>query len=733
MPRLARSQCLPVLAWIAWLILLGWLVWQHASASRQPPVYDAATYVVKARNFWTNLHAPQFHNPLNLEPTFRPPGTVLVSYPFGFSTDFRPFYFRTAFLPPVLIGLAVFIAGWRTARNTTWQLASIAIFLSTLPTFYYFDVVPNRAIPAHWGLVDGFLGGVAALAMAVGVRSAEDRSIAYAALAALLAGLAILIKPSGILLAAAVAIAWAVLALSRIWRERALQTRLPFAPAWFLWAATCFAVVDGSVLVLARHSEYLSSGTFAYGAAAIAMMKRDIAMPWLVLIDIVHRGVGYWLPAWAIGGAFLAALRWQSVRTGSGERLSSASLILPPVALAACALAVLAFGAWFWLVYAGGSMNVRYAIPFVLVSSIAAVPVFVRSVAALPGPYQFAYATFLGLPALNLALLLVDPDPSVAWQDRTGVNVSVNRTDAVTNQAEAVVAAATASGRSTTVYSMSANYTDAIFTAVAEHARITRPDQPALYVTGPVDWQRPATYRFRDILDADYLVFEPIRDAVKHYSTAQRDVVDFDTERGVMQAWATGLDDGDGVRLVSDSATARVLKIVDRPELMQAFHRLYAQHRWRDEFEAGIPRLIGEDELRQTLQRIGAENFWLRDTTFDSLFKVRALRVTRAGGQLTLQLWWQPLQAPVASDWSFFVHTVDRDGKIIYADQLPIGRVDDLPASNPIHVDTAVLPARAAGPLRLAVGFVRPNTSLPVADTGERDWDGRRVIVSVQP
>jgi hypothetical protein len=732
MPRLARSQCLPVLVWVAWLILLGSLVWKHASASRQPPVYDAATYVLKARNFWTNLHAPQFHNPLNLEPTFRPPGTVLVSYPLGFSADFRPFYFRTAFFPAVLIGLAVFITGWRAARNTTWQLASIAIFLSTLPTFYYFDVVPNRAIPAHWGLVDGFLGGVAALAMAAGVRSAEDRSIVYAALAALLSGLAILIKPSGILLAAAVAIAWAVLALSRIRRERALQTRVPFAPAWFLWAATCIAVADVAVLALARHSEYLSSGTFAYGAAAIAMMKRDIAMPWPVLIDIVHRGVGYWFPAWAIGGALLAVLRWRSVRSESGDRSSSASLTLPPVALAACAVAILAFGVWFWLVYAGGSMNVRYAVPFVLVSSIAAVPIFVRSVAGLPGPYQFAYATFLGLPALNLALLLVDPDPSVAWQDRTGVNVSVNRNDAVTNQAEAVIAAATASGRSATVYSMSVNYTDAIFTAVAEHARITRPERPALYVTGPVDWQRPATYRFRDILDADYLVFEPIRDAVTRASIPQH-VVDFDAERRVMEAWATGLDEGDGVRLVSDSATARVLKIVDRSLLTQAFGRLYAQHRWRAEFEAGIPRLIGEDELRQTLQRIGAENFWLRDTTFDSLFKVRALRVTRAGGQLTLQLWWQPLQASVASDWSFFVHTVDRDGKIIYADQLPIGRVDDLPASNPIHVDTAILPARAAGPLRLAVGFVRPNASLPVADTGERDWDGRRVIVSVQP
>ena len=85
MPRLTQISCLPHLLLVAWLSFLGWAVWQHVERTEQPPIYDALSYAEKARAFWANLKRDKPINPFNLEPTVRPPGTVLLSYPFGFT------------------------------------------------------------------------------------------------------------------------------------------------------------------------------------------------------------------------------------------------------------------------------------------------------------------------------------------------------------------------------------------------------------------------------------------------------------------------------------------------------------------------------------------------------------------------------------------------------------------------------------------------------------------------
>jgi hypothetical protein len=652
-----------------------------------------------------------------------------MSYPFGFSADFRPFYFRSVFVPIVLIGCAVFVAGRRDRGPPDWDLALFAIFLSTLPTFYYFDVVRERAIPAHWGLTDNFLAGVAALAMAAVMRSVANRSAAWSGLAAALSGLAILIKPSGALVAALLGLSWAVLAVSRqLPAYRTSKDYRRLAPGWLLWSGFWLAAADAAVFAAARRSSYLSAENFAYGAAAIAMMKQDIAMPWPVFVDIVHRGLGYWLPVWLAILVLIAAMSWPRLRG------ATTPLGLQPAPLVGCSLAIFAFGAWFWLLGSGGSMNVRYAVPFVLMACIASVPVFTRTLEGLRTRFRVMHALFLALPALNLGLLLIHPNPSVTWQDWTGVNVSVSKNDPVMNQAYSFIAKATASGRATIVYSMSTNATDAMFTAAADYARTIHPDAPPVSITGPVDWQRPAMFRFGEIDNADYILFEPMTDAAARRRIAERyDVPDFVSEQAVMQAWATELGSSDGVQTVSDSGIARVLQIVEPSLLEQSFQRVYASHRWRPEFFAGVPRRLSEAQFREELGPDAGKHLILRDTEFDSLLIVRGLRISRRGTQLAVQVWWQPLRDNVTADWVFFIHTIDEAGNILYADQISLARPERRRGSGEIYADVGTVPARGPGPLRLAVGFFRPGHALPLASRGERDWGGRRVIVSVPP
>src|SRR5205085_7417107 len=86
---------------LAWLVFLGIALWQHAKNSQMPPTYDALNYFAKGKNIWLHLRGKHFVNPFNLPPTYRPPGTVLMSFPLGYHNDFHGFYFRSVFFPIV--------------------------------------------------------------------------------------------------------------------------------------------------------------------------------------------------------------------------------------------------------------------------------------------------------------------------------------------------------------------------------------------------------------------------------------------------------------------------------------------------------------------------------------------------------------------------------------------------------------------------------------------------------
>ena len=54
-----------------------------ASAATEPPVWDSLSYVQKGFSFWQAVGVGKWFNPFNLPMTVRPPGTILMSYPFG--------------------------------------------------------------------------------------------------------------------------------------------------------------------------------------------------------------------------------------------------------------------------------------------------------------------------------------------------------------------------------------------------------------------------------------------------------------------------------------------------------------------------------------------------------------------------------------------------------------------------------------------------------------------------
>ena len=204
------GEWLPHIIVSLWLVFVAVTLWSHASRAQLPPVYDAFTYFAKAFNVWNGLHAKFMVNPLNAAPSIRPPGTVLMSFPFGFSADFRPFFFRSVFVPILCFVTALYLAAFDREKSSSyqWNLAIMAIFISALPFFYHFELSDLLPSADYWGLVDSFLAGVAALAAGASVRSLRRRSFKWWMIAVAFAAFTLLIKPAGAVVMGAIDLAW---------------------------------------------------------------------------------------------------------------------------------------------------------------------------------------------------------------------------------------------------------------------------------------------------------------------------------------------------------------------------------------------------------------------------------------------------------------------------------------------------------------------------------------------
>src|SRR5260370_11755594 len=110
-PEARFLGCLAKTILFAWVVFLGFAIWHDAKKSTMPPTYDALVYFEKGRNVWQHLKHKTFINPLNVDPSYRPPGTVLMSFPFGSHDAFRGFYFCSVYIPILGCAIAAYRAG----------------------------------------------------------------------------------------------------------------------------------------------------------------------------------------------------------------------------------------------------------------------------------------------------------------------------------------------------------------------------------------------------------------------------------------------------------------------------------------------------------------------------------------------------------------------------------------------------------------------------------------------
>jgi hypothetical protein len=501
---------------------------------------------------------------------------------------------------------------------------------------------------------------------------------------------------------------------------------------------------------VAFSSEYFSAQNKALGNASIAMMKNELVLSWSELMDVIRLGgLGYAFIVWFVVIMILVTHSfWRSLKEG----VLSAKAEL--VGLTAGASIALLLGLWFWLLGSGGMNQIRYFVPFVFMAVIFNLPAILMTMREIHGWKMALLVGFMLVPSMNMAILLPQRNPSLAWQLKTGVNLTSGsaENDPVYDQAKSFAREVKSEGRNIVLYSFSRLPVDGFVKSTIDYWGITMPPMPDVKFFRPVDWQRPSTFHLDEMLAADYWLFNPMRNqegqtVLNSYLLEQsppglnpNDPMDkmitggkFNlllNEVSLFEAWASQLTAKEGVSIVSQSPTLRLLRISDPLQVELAMDAFVSRHRWSSAFLAANPKRKFSEQAMET--ELAKNLPSLENIHFGDRFVLRALSILRNGEDVTVRIWWRPLSPIVESDWSLFIHLLDNKGDILLNNPFPIYKssfqasldktfiYSELSFHNPVN----------SGQTRLGIGFSKPN-QLIFADKGTRDMDGQRVTIQI--
>ncbi len=717
------EKAAPIFAVGLWCcaIAIG-LAWAVRGAV-EPPVWDALSYTLKAYSFWQAIDIGEWFDPFLLPLTDRPPGTILMSYPFGWSDNFRWFYFRSCFIPIMLLAIAIYIAGWSRylTRPGHWLLASLAVALAGMPIFFQFQ--RNDFLPAavSWGLVDGFLAGVCGVAAAAVVRSVTTRSIAWSAVAAFTGGFSLWVKPSGLGLMALTGLAWLALLgaslqwrIGEIWRDRRLLRFVSFS---LIIAVTLFAAATD----LSFRSGYFSAENIAFGHRVLAIINSEFSAPITLNVfeDLIRTSFGYAIPL------LLAAGLVTALRNRAGY------------ANAATALFCFLVGIWFWLIETEVN-QIRYFLPFVVMAFIFLLPPLMKWLEGLEPEIVYTFAGAIILPTAVITAFLLSPiPPPYRWQWHAGISLHVNDYQAENDQAAAFLEQLRAEGvKQATVYLTDTTSVLRNLQSVWDNSRVTNLPAPQVSVIVPLDWQRATTIRteeFSNYIGAEYIRDAATRDAI----LAQRQVPDFVSLVRLFNAWISSLSEANGISVISDTRV-RLIRIVDRSKFEYALAQLEADHDMPQAYHDANPRRWwSSDELaaRTPTPTIAKTIALHPENDSAPALQVRGADVTVENGGVQGLFWIEAAGGtPLGNDWYVFAHLIDADGKIVSNAQTDLVSGPGPFPERPIRYYRLFYEARPGNAVALAFGVYKPmgqDAAFLLNDQKEwkSDWEGRRIIL----
>jgi hypothetical protein len=720
---------LPLIFMIAAITCLGVVLFHHVSLSSQAPIWDALGYAQKGKNFWDAIRDGKWFNPLNLEPSYRPPANVLMSYPFGFSENPHGFYFRSIFIPVVLFLSALWIIASPgcTRPGDRWLLMSLCLAFSTMPLFYHFERNASFWSPGYWGLVDNFLASMAALAIALTVRGVKGGSYSFTFVGIVASSFCLLVKPVGAVVMGLIFFVWAVNSFAQY---RPLHGGLKHndkGQRYMIVSACGFIVIYGTVVLLSFGSHYLSSYNIAFGKRAVELLREEWAVRnwWATLRMQIRFSFGWHWIAFVFGICGVSLwLRFRRPHKWYIERIGSIGFID-----LLSAAGVLLTGIWFWTV-ASGNLEIRYFFPFALMGITVIFPRIIFICTAISVRFRKVMCGLLLFPFAMLFLLLIPNNAPFSFQHILGVNLTSGSLGEEVKQAESLVDHARLEKKDLVVYLLTVANPAGVFAGVGWYAKMLKPSQYSFGFTTSVDWEKGSAIRFSDIISSDYLAFEPMADsAMRKAILGRHEVSDLWSEQQLFRAWLTGAGEMSGLKTESETSL-RLVKIVDKVRLEDSLMRLKKTYRWRKAFlDANPVKWISGERVESLISDNKRE---LRDIRFGEAFLLMGLSTEDTGDGLKLNIVWKSLKEQPLR-YINFVHLVDSAGMILaQADYIQDGAKRVVGKGTTWH-DVVMIPkAKLIGAEAIGIGIYLPPDEFLIADQGPRDWNGRRLLIRVK-
>jgi hypothetical protein len=711
----------PSLIVVIWLLYLAITIWEHATLSQHPPLYDGLSYFLKGKNFWDLIWQHHIFNPF-VWPSDRPPGTILMSFPFGYD-NFQAFHFRSVFFAIVLSA----IAGWISLQGNSSKAESAAVCMAlilaftSLPMFYALE--PNSALASNftWGHVDTFFASLAALAAAASLRSLHERSSGWLIFGVTTASFSLWIKPAGLVVMALLAGVWFVAAVSRILVAGANREARDRETRYFAKGVTITILLYTITVVAAVISGYLSRENVAYFKTALGFIG-SFRTSWSIQIVewIFLCTIGYPFGVLCIAGmagAMVVAVREAPKKVWLND-LALVGII--------SGLGYLVVGIGWWVITADG-VYVRYIFPFLLMFAVTLLP-SIRIAAVRFGLITHLLVLLICFgSAANLAALLVTQTPALQWQKATGVNLSAGIWNGEVAAARRFLTGKTRERSAPVIYAVDPYPGAYIFESEVVFASFTKPDVSTVRFSRPIDWLRTSAYRFNDLLEADYLLVTPVRGAT--LPNEGKTLMSYFEEEQVMRVWISTLTEADGVNVEINLPNMLLLKVVDRSALRKAVANFTKRFTWRNETAAANQPVWWS---AQTLSA-SARNPAAEDIGFGGVYKLHALAINRVEQGIKIDVWWEELRhEEVNNQRHLFIHLVDKSGKIIYNQQIALFPYKPLDAEKRWrHGSTTFYGVLPDGNLTsLAFGIYQPSGQFLLTDKQmPSDWEGRRVLI----
>jgi len=580
-------KILPLILLVLLIALIGIGIFRNTRKAVAPPIYDAVEYYMKAGNVWNAFHTQGLVNPMNVEPAFRPPGTLLISYPFGFSPDFRGFLFRLTFIPIVIFILAYWLLAESlvTKWSDRWLHLGVAAALASLTFFYQFEHNPKIPSPGWWGLMDAFFGSLCAMATALLLASVRKRNILLAMAGGALAAFTPLVKPVGLLMIAVILWHWAIEVLIthrpfiRMWRtdlrfRRYLVTVLPF-----------IVVIGAAVVLMCFNTAYISPENRQFAADCLRYVRSEksiVAVAAVLgvlpkLLRELHSTVG-----WHGFAAFVILSLIGIVHAIRGMRRGKASendLRFLGAFAAFCG------GIVWWMLFPG--MLFRYLFPFIMIFLVVLAPHFAAALRDFSLRTRGVFVIAASCPLIFTLFLLYDPPSARKLQHLTGLNLSTGQYHTEVAQGKRIYKEANRRQKNLVLYSTQPTPVSGVVQATGIYLAYKNPGTKTFGMVVPLNWHTGILIRRENLVSADYILFAPPPNAASLQATLSRpDVRTFDDEQGLIEAWLTTASTDEGVEPLGGDLL-HLLRVVDHEKFNKAYSALIAAHHWRDEFMEG--------------------------------------------------------------------------------------------------------------------------------------------------